>query len=236
MLSQSALHEARGRQGTFSAGSLWEGPLLTRRQVTAGSGGYHRAPACARESAPNGDNLIHTRFNHTRKPSNLMKPCTATFQKTRTSPAHVWSVAPFSKPSPVTQAGEWRLWAATCWLEGALHPAHLLQLDHLGLHALQLLLVLLGLRQDLLAGGTCVVQLPHVVLHLRLGAERRGLAPPPQPLPRTTHSCPQPQKTPHQQGPVAGSQPAPMFSSHRYQRARGKTKRPCSTPLAVFDR
>ena len=169
-----------------------------------------------------------------------MKPCTATFQKTRTSPAHAWSLAHFSRLSLVTQAGEWRLWAATCWSEGALHPAHLLQLDHLGLHALQLLLILLGLRQDLLAGGARVIQLPHVVLHLGLGAGRRGLAPPPQPLPCTTYQKtphqpqPQPQKTPHQQGPVAGSQPAPMFSSHSYQRAGGKTKRLCSTPLTVF--
>lgn len=39
---------------------VWEGPLLARRQFTAGGGNYHKASFHAREPAPNGDNLIHT--------------------------------------------------------------------------------------------------------------------------------------------------------------------------------
>lgn len=74
-------------------------------------------------------------------------------------------------PSLLTPKDRERPQAAACWPEAvALHPplAHLLQLNHLGLHALELLLILLGLGQDLLPGGSRVVQLPHAVLHLGL--------------------------------------------------------------------
>lgn len=68
--------------------------------------------------------------------------------------------------------GSWSREQTNPWLACICH--YLLQLDHLCLHALQLLLVLFGLSQNLFSGGTRVLQFPHVILHLCLKKENKN--------------------------------------------------------------
>lgn len=49
-----------------------------------------------------------------------------------------------------------------------------MHLEHVGLHALQLLLSFLALGEDLVSGNASVVQLPHNIFHLSLKTEKRG--------------------------------------------------------------